>query len=213
VNAFHAINMSISFLIFVPLGIIIIRYFRHRPNISFLHGALMSLTSDNVLTSAVYASITQSSTPQLQSHRIVGIVTAVLVCLTITFAVVFTNLRRFGGVNASWWMRFRSFHEYAGWFVLAFGWANIGIALSFLWPGYLPIFYTSIAVVGATMVALESHAYMFNGSCSWRRHRGSIKPLRLSILSRHSENSARSPPSPVNEASGVEDGAETPTGQ
>ena len=147
-HSFHACAMTVAFLFFVPLGIFVARYCRHQPNISFLHGSLGSLTAELVLASATSALFTLSATPEMDVHRNVGIACACMVIATIVGAVAFSNMRRFAGAKATSWMRVRTLHEWSGWGVMALGWINIFLGLSFLWPEYLPIFYTVVIVVG-----------------------------------------------------------------
>lgn len=73
----------------------------------------MSLTAELVLASATSALFTLSTTPDMEVHRFIGLATASLVVLTVVFAVVFSNMRRFAGAKATSWIRVRSLHEYA----------------------------------------------------------------------------------------------------
>jgi len=158
--------MTVAFLFFVPIGILVARYCRHQPNVSFLHGSLMSLTAELVLAAATAALFTHSVAHEMDVHRAIGITTA---CVIITTIILASNiyklapLRRLkGGVvdGDTHWCTSTP----AG-VVMALGWVNVGLGLKFLWPEYLPVFYAVVVVVGTTIVGLDVRARALNGDC------------------------------------------------
>ena len=183
--------MSAAFLVLVPAGILIARYCRHRHHIGFLHGVLMSQAGELVLTSALFAIITPTEAPQLQTHRKIGLAAAALVIATIVLAIVFASMRRFARVRPIWWMRVRLLHQFSGWAVLGFGWLNMGIGFVYLWPEYLPHFYAVVAIVGTVVLALDAYGFRVNGGFStWLRRRSSQARLQLKQLSMSRANSS-----------------------